>query len=70
MIYQKTAIFIKYDILTEYLTLFWFAMLVYEYKPDFRFRKSSKDAKLAMSYLRGPRFVMSRTDAQVSGQHL
>jgi hypothetical protein len=25
-----TALFVKYDILTEYLTLFWFAMLVNE----------------------------------------
>ncbi len=42
---MNSYISIKYDILTEYLTLFWFAMLVYEYKPYFRFRKSSKDGK-------------------------
>ena len=49
-----TAIFVKYDILTEYLTLFWFAILVNEYKKYVLIQKSSKDAK----------FVMSRTDAQ------
>ena len=31
--------------LTEYLTLFWFAMLVNEYKLDVLIQKSSKDAK-------------------------
>ena len=40
-----TAIFVKYDILTEYLTLFWFAMLVNEYKLDVSIQKSLKDAK-------------------------
>jgi hypothetical protein len=40
-----TAIFVKYDILTEYLTLFWFAMLVNEYKLYVSIQKSSKDAK-------------------------
>jgi hypothetical protein len=42
---MQTAIFVKYDILTEYLTLFWFAMLVNEYKLDDSIQKSSKDAK-------------------------
>jgi hypothetical protein len=40
-----TAIFVKYDILAEYLTLFWFAMLVNEYKLYVSNQKSSKDAK-------------------------
>ena len=39
------AIFVKYDILTEYLTLFWFAILVNEYKLYVSIQKSSKDAK-------------------------
>jgi hypothetical protein len=38
-----TAIFVKYDILTEYLTLFWFDMLVNEYKLYVSIQKSSKD---------------------------
>jgi hypothetical protein len=41
----RTAIFVKYDILTEYLTLFWFAILVNEYKLYVSIQKSSKDAK-------------------------
>ena len=38
-------VFVKYDILTEYLTLFWFTMLVNEYKLYISIHKSSKDAK-------------------------
>ena len=30
---SKTSIFLKYDLLTAYLGLFWFATLVNEYKP-------------------------------------
>ena len=30
---------------TEYLTLFWFVMLVNECKPEFQFKRSSKNAK-------------------------
>jgi hypothetical protein len=41
----STAIFVKYDILTEYLTLFWFAILVNEYKLYVSIQKSSKNAK-------------------------
>ena len=37
--------FVKYDLLNEYLTLFWFAMLMNECKPEFQFKKSSKNAK-------------------------
>ena len=33
--HARTAIFVKYDILTEYLTLFWFAILVNEYKQQY-----------------------------------
>ena len=40
-----SAIFVKYDILTEYLTFFWFAILVNEYKLYVSIQKSSKDAK-------------------------
>ena len=39
------SIFVKYDLLNEYLTLFWFAMLINECKPEFQFKKSSKNAK-------------------------
>ena len=46
---MQTAIFVKYDILTEYLTLFWFAMLVNEYKLDVSIQNSSKDAKFVQS---------------------
>ena len=44
--------------LTEHLTLFWFAMLVNDYKPKFQFRKSSKDAKFGQCcvYICGPTF--------------
>ena len=31
--------FLKYDVLSEYLTLFWFAMLLNEYEIEFMFRK-------------------------------
>jgi hypothetical protein len=60
----KTAIFVKYDILTEYLTLFWFAMLVNEYKLYVSIQESSKDAKFGQCLYLGVPFVMSRTDAQ------
>jgi hypothetical protein len=56
-----TAIFVKYDILTEYLTLFWFAILINEYNS---IQKSSKDAKFGNVYIWGSPFVMSRTDAE------
>ena len=31
--------FLKYDVLSEYLTPFWFAMLLNEYETEFMFRK-------------------------------
>ena len=39
------SIFVKHDLLTEYLTLFWFVMLVNECKPEFQLKRSSKNAK-------------------------
>ena len=36
---------VKYDLLTEYLTLFSFVMLVNECKPEFQFKRSLKNAK-------------------------
>ena len=54
----------KYDILTEYLTLFWLAMLVNEYNLYVSIQKSSKDAKFGQCLYLGVPFVMSRTDAQ------
>jgi hypothetical protein len=48
-------IFVKYAILTQHLTLFWFAMVLNEYKPTFQFRKGRKDAKFGEClYLRPP----------------
>ena len=49
--------------LTEYLTLFWFA-IVNEYKLYVSIQKSSKDAKFGQCLYLGVPFVMSRTDAQ------
>jgi hypothetical protein len=44
--------------LTEYLTLFWFAMLVNEYKLDVSIQKSSKDEKnLGNVYICGSPWV-------------
>ena len=54
----------KYDILTEYLTLLWFAMLVNEYKLYVSIQESSKDATFGQClYLGSPLFSMSRIDA-------
>ena len=47
--------------LTEYLTLFWFAVLGNEYKLNVSIRKSSKMQNLGNL---GSPFAMSRTDAQ------
>jgi hypothetical protein len=33
------CIFLKYDVLSEYLTPFWFAVLLHEYEIEFMFRK-------------------------------
>jgi hypothetical protein len=66
-----TAIFVKYDILTEYLTLFWFAMLVNEYKLCVSIQKSSKDAKFAQClYLGVPLCYEQNWCAERSGNHL
>jgi hypothetical protein len=43
--FELLYIFVKYDIVTEYLTLFWFAILVNDYKLFVSIQKSSKDAK-------------------------
>ena len=43
------SIFVKYDLLSEYLTLFWFVMLVNECKPEFQFKRSSRNAKFGQS---------------------
>jgi hypothetical protein len=43
--------FLKYDVLSEYLTPFWFAMLL-------------NIQNLGNVHIRGPHIVMSRTDAQ------
>ena len=53
---------------TEYLTLFWFAMFVNEYKLiiycTFQFKKVRKMQNLGNVYIWGSPFVMSRTNAQ------
>jgi hypothetical protein len=60
-----------YDILTEYLTLFWFAMLVNEYKPYVSIQKSSKDAKFGHClYLGVPLCYEQKWCAERSGHHL
>ena len=41
----KRSILQKSDALTEYQTLFWFAMVISKYEPEFHFRKGSKVAK-------------------------
>jgi hypothetical protein len=53
--------FLKYDVLSEYLTPFWFAMLLNEYEIEFMF---SIFRNLGNVHIRGPHIVMSRTDAQ------
>jgi hypothetical protein len=40
--FELLYIFVKYDIVTEYLTLFWFAILVNDYKLFVSIQKSSK----------------------------
>ena len=62
----ETFTFVKYDILTEHLTMFRFPMIVNEYTAEFQSTKTSKDAKFKPClYLKlPPPPVMSRTDAQ------
>jgi hypothetical protein len=56
--------FLKYDVLSEYLTPFWFAMLLNEYEIEFMLRKVRNIRNLGNVHIRGPHIVMSRTDAQ------
>ena len=45
----------KYDILTEHLTMFWFPMIINEYTAEFQSTKTSKDAKFKQClYLKLP----------------
>jgi hypothetical protein len=65
-----TAIFVKYGILTEYLTPFWFAMLVNRYKLNVSIQKSSKDAKFGQClYLRVPLCYEQNWCAERTLQH-
>ena len=53
--------------LSEYLILFWFAMLLNEYEIEFMFRKIRNIRNLGNVYIRNLAnvyIVMSRTDAQ------
>ena len=51
----KTFTFVKYDILTEHLTMFWFPMIINEYTAEFQSTKASKDAKFKQClYLKLP----------------
>jgi hypothetical protein len=54
-----TGIFVKYNIITEYLT--WFAMLVNEYKLGVSIQKRSNDAKFEQCLYLWVPFVMRRT---------
>jgi hypothetical protein len=56
--------FLKYDVLSEYLTPFWFAMLLNEYEIEYMFRKIRSIRNLGNVHIRGPHIVISRTDAQ------
>ena len=47
------CIFLKYDVLSEYLTLFWFAMLLNEYEIEFMFRIIRNIRNLGNVYIRG-----------------
>jgi hypothetical protein len=66
-----TAIFVKYDIQNEYLTRFWFAILVNEYKLYVSVQKSSKGAKFGQClYLGVPLCYEQNWCAERSGHHL
>jgi hypothetical protein len=45
--------FLKYDVLSEYLTPFWFAMLLNEYEIESMFRKIRNIRNLGNVYMRG-----------------
>ena len=64
--FELQLYFLKYDVLSEYLTLFWFAMLLNEYEIEFMFRKIRNIRNLGNVYIRGSsaHIVMSRTDVQ------
>ena len=47
------CIFFIYDVLSEYLTAFWFAMLLNEYEIEFMFRKIRNIRNLGNVYIRG-----------------
>jgi hypothetical protein len=49
--------FFKYDALSEYLTPFWFAMLLNEYEIEFMFRKIRNIRNLGNVLNRGPHIV-------------
>jgi hypothetical protein len=54
-LYFELLYFLKYDVLSKYLTPFWFAMLLNGYEMEFMFRKIRNIRK---------NIVVSRTDAQ------
>ena len=43
--FKLTYDFVKCDILTEHLTMFWFPMIINEYTAEFQPTKTSKDGK-------------------------
>jgi hypothetical protein len=47
------CIFLKYDVLSEYLTQFWFAVLLNEYEIEFMFRKIRNIRNLGNVHIRG-----------------
>ena len=54
--------FVKYDVLSEYLTPFWFAMLLNEYEIEFMFRKIWNIRNLGNVHIGGPHIVMSSSN--------
>ena len=46
------CIFLKYDVMSEYITPFWFAMLLNEYEIEFMFRKIRNIRNLGNVYIR------------------
>ena len=68
-----TFTFVKYDMLTEHLTMFWFPMIINEYTPEFQSTKTSKDAKfkqcLYLKFPPPPCYAQNRC-AECTLQHL
>ena len=58
--------FLKYDVLSEYLTLFWFSMLLTEYEIEFMFRKIRNIRNLGNFHIRGPRIYEQNRCAESS----